>query len=136
MTSRPSRLRHLLLITTAVLLMLTEVASAYPRVTMPTERFGYAAQDIAMRLRGLRPPGGNVVIGDNVNLASRLQDETKHLGWPILVSESTYELVKDEFEAAFAAAQALKGKAEPVNIYKVLGRKGAPEHERIHKSAP
>ncbi|MBI4732835.1 MAG: adenylate/guanylate cyclase domain-containing protein [Chloroflexi bacterium] len=71
------------------------------------------------------------VIGDNANLASRLQDQTKIVGWPILVSERTAELVKDEFEVEFAALQAIRGKSDPVNIYKVMGRKGASEAERV-----
>ncbi len=71
------------------------------------------------------------VIGDNANLASRLQDQTKIVGWPILISEVTANLVSEEFEVEFAALQAIRGKREPVNIYKVLGRKGAPENERM-----
>lgn len=71
------------------------------------------------------------VIGDNANLASRLQDQTKIIGWPILLSEQTAQLVADEFEVEFAARQAIRGKTEMVNVYKVLGRKGAPAGERI-----
>jgi adenylate cyclase len=71
------------------------------------------------------------VIGDHANLASRLQDQTKIVGWPILVSERTAELVKVEFEVEFAALQAIRGKSQPVRIYKVLGRKGAPPEERL-----
>jgi adenylate cyclase len=59
------------------------------------------------------------VIGDNVNLASRLQDLTKTYQWPIIVSEATYEQVKDEFEAEFADSVVVKGKTEPVRIYKL-----------------
>jgi adenylate cyclase len=66
------------------------------------------------------------VIGDNANLASRLQDQTKIVGWPILVSERTAGLVRGEFQVEFAALQALRGKSQPVRIYKVLGRRGAP----------
>ncbi len=71
------------------------------------------------------------IIGDNANLAARLQDQTKEFGWPILISESTYQLVKDEFEAEFAASRLVKGKTEPVGIYKLLGAKGAPENELV-----
>lgn len=71
------------------------------------------------------------VIGDNANLASRLQDQTKIIGWPILVSERTAELVKGEFEVEFAALQVVRGKSEPVNIFRVIGRKGASPEERV-----
>ncbi len=61
------------------------------------------------------------IIGDNANLASRLQDLTKTYQWPILISQSTYEQVKDEFETEFADSVTVKGRSEPVNVYKVLG---------------
>ena len=71
------------------------------------------------------------VIGDNANLASRLQDLTKTYAWPILISESTYQQVKDEFDTEFADAVTVKGKIKPVNVYKVLGRKGVPKSEQL-----
>lgn len=71
------------------------------------------------------------VIGDNVNLASRLQDLTKTYDWPVLISESAYQQVKDEFDAEFADAVTVKGKTKPVNVYKVIGRKGASESEKL-----
>ena len=71
------------------------------------------------------------IIGDNANLASRLQDLTKEFGWPILISESTYQQVKEEFDTEFAESRLVKGKTEPVGIYKLLGAKGAPESELV-----
>jgi adenylate cyclase len=71
------------------------------------------------------------IIGDNANLAARLQDLTKEFGWPILISESTYQQVKDEFNAEFADSRLVKGKTEPVGIYKLLGAKDAPENELV-----
>lgn len=70
-------------------------------------------------------------IGDSVNLASRVQDLTKDLQWPLLITEFTYERVKDEFEIEFAEARRVKGKSQPVGMYKVIGRKGAPESEKV-----
>ena len=66
------------------------------------------------------------IIGDNVNLASRLQDLTKTYQWPILVSESTYEQIKDEFEAQLVDSVIVKGRSEAVKVYKVLGQKNTP----------
>jgi adenylate cyclase len=71
------------------------------------------------------------VIGDNANLASRLQDLTKNYAWPILISESTYQSVKDEFDTEFADAVTVKGKTLAVNVYKVIGRKGAKKSEQL-----
>ena len=70
-------------------------------------------------------------IGDSVNLASRVQDLTKDLKWPLLITEFTYERIKDEFDAEFAEARLVKGKTVPVGMYKVIGRKGAPESEKV-----
>ncbi|MBI5293437.1 MAG: adenylate/guanylate cyclase domain-containing protein [Chloroflexi bacterium] len=70
-------------------------------------------------------------IGDSVNLASRVQDLTKDLKWPLLITEYTYEKVKAEFDAEFGEARLVKGKTQPVGMYKVLGSKGAPESEKV-----
>ena len=61
------------------------------------------------------------VIGDDVNLASRLQDKTKDLNWPILISANTYALVKKNFKAESACLHPIKGKSEPVEIYRLKG---------------
>jgi adenylate cyclase len=71
------------------------------------------------------------VMGDGVNLASRVQDLTKDLKWPLLITEFTYERVKDKFDIEFGEAKLVKGKTVPVGMYKVLGEKGAPEERRV-----
>jgi adenylate cyclase len=70
-------------------------------------------------------------IGDSVNLASRVQDLTKDLQWPLLITEFTYAFVKDHFDCEFADSVMVKGKTKPVGMFRVIGRKGAPESERI-----
>jgi adenylate cyclase len=66
------------------------------------------------------------VIGDAVNLASRLESATKDLGVNILISEHTYEIVKDYVEARAMKEITVKGRAQPVMTYEVLGLKGEP----------
>ena len=71
------------------------------------------------------------VIGDNVNLAARLQDLTKTYSCPIVVSESTAEAIKNEFNVEYIEATSVRGKREKVKIYKILGPKEADETEQV-----
>lgn len=63
------------------------------------------------------------VIGDNVNLASRLESLTKFYGVGIIISDSTAEEVKDKFVLRQIDCVAVKGKAKTVKIYEVMGFK-------------
>jgi adenylate cyclase len=66
------------------------------------------------------------VIGDAVNLASRLETATKDLGVNILISEHTYDLVKNDVVAKPVKEITVKGRAQPVMTYEVLGLVGEP----------
>ncbi len=64
------------------------------------------------------------VIGDAVNLASRLESNTKELGVNILISEDTYELTKDIVVARAIKEIHVKGRVKGVMTYEVLGLEG------------
>ncbi len=64
------------------------------------------------------------VIGDTVNLASRLEGLTKQYGAFTIISETTYEEVKDEFDCCLLDKVMVKGKVLPVGIYQVFCEKG------------
>ncbi len=60
------------------------------------------------------------VMGDSVNLGSRLEGINKEYGTNIVISEFTYEIVKDELYCRELDAVRVKGKKLPVKIYQLL----------------
>ena len=62
-------------------------------------------------------------MGDTVNLASRLEGLNKSYGTSIIISENTYEKVKEKVYARELDRIRVKGKMESVTIYELLGLK-------------
>ena len=60
------------------------------------------------------------VIGDEVNLASRLEGLNKLYGTNIIVGENTYNKVKNDFVFRELDFVRVKGKAQPVKIYELI----------------
>jgi adenylate cyclase len=65
------------------------------------------------------------VVGDPVNLASRAEALNKPLGTDILITEDTWELVKDAFITEEMPPVKVKGKEKPVRIFAVINSKDA-----------
>ena len=65
------------------------------------------------------------VMGDSVNLASRLEGANKYYDTLILLGPRTYELARQDIEAREVDLMRVKGKHEPVVVYELLARKGA-----------
>jgi adenylate cyclase len=61
------------------------------------------------------------VIGDSVNLASRLEGLTRIYGVDILVGATAAELVRDEFHMRSVARVQVKGKTKPVDVFTLIG---------------
>ena len=62
------------------------------------------------------------VLGDSVNLASRLEGQTKEYGFPIIVGSKTALAAKDKFAILELDFIMVKGKTEPEVIYAIAGR--------------
>ncbi len=72
------------------------------------------------------------VIGDSVNLASRLEGAGKEYGTAILISEETYRQAQAAVEVRELDLLQVKGKQLPVRIYELMAQKGGlnPEQRR------
>ena len=63
------------------------------------------------------------IIGGNVNIAARIENINKEYNTSILISDQTYELVKDFFETRQVDTVMLRGISRPVTVYELLKEK-------------
>ncbi|HEX6209814.1 MAG TPA: adenylate/guanylate cyclase domain-containing protein, partial [Methylomirabilota bacterium] len=74
------------------------------------------------------------VVGDQVNLGSRLEGLNKEYRTDILVSENTVQLVGPEFLFRELDLVRVKGRQQTVRIYELIAKGGtplSPEHQRV-----
>src|SRR4051794_26726313 len=73
------------------------------------------------------------VFGDSVNLASRLEGQSKEYGFPIISGSSTALAVKDRFAILELDFIMVKGKSEPEVIYAIAGREDTAQSGRFQR---
>jgi adenylate cyclase len=73
------------------------------------------------------------VYGDTVNLASRLEGQSKEYGFPIIVGSKTAMAVKEKFAILELDFIMVKGKKEPEVIYAVAGREDVAQSGRFQR---
>jgi len=71
------------------------------------------------------------VLGDPVNLASRLEGQSKNYGVPIILGSKTASGLRDKFAVLELDCITVKGKTEPESVYTVLGRADVAGSERF-----
>ena len=73
------------------------------------------------------------VIGDSVNLASRLEGLTRIYGVDILLGPTAAELVRDEFHLRSVARVQVKGKTKPVDAFTFIGARNEDVDSQLLK---
>lgn len=76
------------------------------------------------------------VIGDAVNFASRTESLNKPLGTDILITENTYELIKDYVLVEKMPSVTVKGKEKPVSMYAVINMPDVTDIPGAGKNGP
>ena len=98
-------------------------------------RMGLATGEVVIGTIGSHVTKSYTVIGDVVNIASRLEGINKAYGTQTIIDETTFRLAQDAIEARELDLLTVAGKSEPLRVFELVCRAGerAPETAELHE---
>jgi len=74
------------------------------------------------------------VLGDTVNVASRVESLTKEFATDLIITQSTYDLVAEVIDTIPLGKRRIRGRSGETGLFQVIGRKGnAADRELFHQ---
>ena len=98
----------------------------FPHRGLPEFAIGVGIHTGEVTLCEIGAPGQQnfTAIGDTVNIASRLEGQTKELGWPVVASGAAISAAGEAVMHGAHRVVHLRGRTKPVLVYQILGLKG------------
>ncbi|MCM2283441.1 MAG: adenylate/guanylate cyclase domain-containing protein [Desulfobacula sp.] len=108
---------------------LKSLQDAYQKMNLPEISVGIGINTGIMSVGnfGSKERFDYTVMGDNVNLASRLEGANRNYGTSILISRATRDQIKDAVFCRYIDKVQVKGREEPVDLYEPLVEGHPPE---------
>ncbi|GAB4386355.1 MAG: hypothetical protein Kow00121_52800 [Elainellaceae cyanobacterium] len=105
-------------------------ASAQPEIRIG---IGISSGEVVSGNIGSQKRMDYTVIGDGVDISSRLEGATKEYGCDIVLSEFTYQFCREKIWVRELDCVRVKGKTKPIHIYELIGDRKEPLNAATHE---